>query len=100
MPGNGEAEEPGWEVDPDDEWGAAVLTTARAGSGSLAGSTWRGRELEAMGRSEGAFSGRPVSDPRQLRILELCYSKCPHGPRLAVTRTAWTGFVGAAARMS
>ena len=24
-------------------------------------------------------------------------SKRPHGPRLAVTRTAWTGFVGAAA---
>jgi hypothetical protein len=23
-------------------------------------------------------------------------SKRPHGPRLAVTRTAWTGFVGAA----
>ncbi|MGC0409288.1 hypothetical protein RKD32_002150 [Streptomyces sp. SAI-195] len=27
MPVNGEAEEPGWEVDPDDEWGVAVLTT-------------------------------------------------------------------------
>ncbi|MFC7898241.1 helix-turn-helix domain-containing protein [Streptomyces sp. NPDC057381] len=24
---NGEADEPGWEVDPDDEWGVAVLTT-------------------------------------------------------------------------
>ncbi|MCQ4202328.1 DUF397 domain-containing protein [Streptomyces coelicoflavus] len=24
-------------------------------------------------------------------------SKRPHGPRLAVTRTAWAGFVGAAA---
>ncbi|MEU9061660.1 helix-turn-helix transcriptional regulator [Streptomyces sp. NPDC048430] len=27
----------------------------------------------AVGRSVGAFSGRPVSDPRQLRILELRY---------------------------
>lgn len=27
----------------------------------------------ALGRSEGAFSGRPVSDPKQLRILELRY---------------------------
>ena len=23
----GEADEPGWEVDPDDEWGVAVITT-------------------------------------------------------------------------
>ncbi|MBT2476751.1 helix-turn-helix transcriptional regulator [Streptomyces sp. ISL-94] len=28
---------------------------------------------KAVGRSEGAFGGRPVSDPRQLRILELRY---------------------------
>ncbi|MGW7380412.1 helix-turn-helix domain-containing protein [Streptomyces sp. NPDC054794] len=27
----------------------------------------------AVGRSEGAFSGRPVSDPKQLRILDLRY---------------------------
>ncbi|MFE5715413.1 helix-turn-helix domain-containing protein [Streptomyces sp. NPDC056501] len=27
----------------------------------------------AVGRSDGAFGGRPVSDPRQLRILELRY---------------------------
>ncbi|MFD5446873.1 helix-turn-helix domain-containing protein [Streptomyces sp. NPDC003470] len=27
----------------------------------------------AVGRSDGAFSGRPISDPRQLRILELRY---------------------------
>ncbi|MGP3636631.1 helix-turn-helix domain-containing protein, partial [Streptomyces sp. 24-1644] len=27
----------------------------------------------AVGRSEGAFAGRPVSDPKQLRILELRY---------------------------
>ncbi|MGY0068415.1 helix-turn-helix domain-containing protein [Streptomyces sp. QTS137] len=27
----------------------------------------------AVGRSEGAFSGRPVSEPKQLRILELRY---------------------------
>ncbi|MER6094478.1 helix-turn-helix transcriptional regulator [Streptomyces sp. NPDC001728] len=27
----------------------------------------------AVGRSEGAFNGRPVSDPKQLRILELQY---------------------------
>ncbi|MBP0461249.1 helix-turn-helix domain-containing protein [Streptomyces montanisoli] len=27
----------------------------------------------AVGRSEGAFGGRPVSDPKQLRILELRY---------------------------
>lgn len=27
----------------------------------------------AVGRSDGAFSGRPVSDPKQLRILELRY---------------------------
>ncbi|WP_460086866.1 DUF5753 domain-containing protein [Streptomyces variabilis] len=25
--GSGEADEPGWEVDPDDEWGVAVITT-------------------------------------------------------------------------
>jgi hypothetical protein len=24
---NSEADEPGWEVDPDDEWGLAVLAT-------------------------------------------------------------------------
>jgi hypothetical protein len=27
----------------------------------------------AVGRSDGAFAGRPVSDPKQLRILELRY---------------------------
>ncbi|MEV0123519.1 helix-turn-helix transcriptional regulator [Streptomyces sp. NPDC050703] len=27
----------------------------------------------AVGRSEGAFNGRPVSDPKQLRVLELRY---------------------------
>ena len=27
----------------------------------------------AVGRSDGEFNGRPVSDPRQLRILELQY---------------------------
>jgi len=27
----------------------------------------------AVGRTEGAFSGRPVSEPKQLRILELRY---------------------------
>ncbi|MFD5749685.1 helix-turn-helix domain-containing protein [Streptomyces sp. NPDC127033] len=31
-------------------------------------------EGTAVGRSEGAFNGRPTSDPRQLRILELRYS--------------------------
>jgi transcriptional regulator with XRE-family HTH domain len=42
----GEADEPGWEVDPDDEWGVAVLTTV-------------GRQLrlrrEAMGMRAGDF---------------------------------------------
>ncbi|MEV6686599.1 helix-turn-helix transcriptional regulator [Streptomyces sp. NPDC051130] len=28
----------------------------------------------AVGRSEGAFNGRPVSDPRQLRVLEQCHA--------------------------
>ncbi|MFG2879355.1 helix-turn-helix transcriptional regulator [Streptomyces sp. NPDC048337] len=28
----------------------------------------------AVGRSEGAFNGRPVSDPRRLRILEQCHA--------------------------
>jgi hypothetical protein len=28
----------------------------------------------AMGRSDGAYNGRPTSDPKQLRILELRYS--------------------------
>ncbi|CAL9479653.1 hypothetical protein SUDANB132_03003 [Streptomyces sp. enrichment culture] len=28
----------------------------------------------AVGRSDGAFNGRPTSDPKQLRILELRYS--------------------------
>ncbi|MFE3578337.1 helix-turn-helix domain-containing protein [Streptomyces vinaceus] len=28
----------------------------------------------AVGRSEGAFNGRPVSDPRQVRILEQCHA--------------------------
>ncbi|MGW0366371.1 helix-turn-helix domain-containing protein [Streptomyces sp. NPDC002990] len=28
----------------------------------------------AVGRSEGAFNGRPVCDPRQLRILEQCHA--------------------------
>lgn len=28
----------------------------------------------AVGRGDGAFSGRPVSEPRQLRILELQFS--------------------------
>ena len=44
---NGEADEPGWEVDPDDEWGLAVLATAHrqgpvpeegAGVGEVGGS--------------------------------------------------------------
>ncbi len=26
-----------------------------------------------MGRSDGLFSGRPVSEPKQLRVLELQY---------------------------
>ncbi|WP_432183843.1 helix-turn-helix domain-containing protein [Streptomyces tendae] len=43
---NGEADEPGWEVDPDDEWGVAVLTTV-------------GRQLklrrEAVGLRAGEF---------------------------------------------
>ncbi|MFD5282912.1 helix-turn-helix domain-containing protein [Streptomyces rubrogriseus] len=46
MPVNGEAGEPGWEVDPDDEWGVAVLTTV-------------GRQLklrrEAVGMRAGDF---------------------------------------------
>ncbi|CAM5652994.1 Helix-turn-helix domain-containing protein OS=Streptomyces tendae OX=1932 GN=GUR47_11230 PE=4 SV=1 [Streptomyces tendae] len=46
MSGNGEADEPGWEVDPDDEWGVAVLTTV-------------GRQLrlrrEAVGMRAGDF---------------------------------------------
>ncbi|MFI5621503.1 helix-turn-helix domain-containing protein [Streptomyces sp. NPDC051567] len=28
----------------------------------------------AVGRSEGAFNGRPVSDPRRLRVLEQCHA--------------------------
>jgi len=28
----------------------------------------------AVGRADGAFNGRPVSEPKQLRILELRYS--------------------------
>nr|WP_033320412.1 hypothetical protein [Streptomyces yerevanensis] len=59
-----EEDEPGWEVDPDDDWGVAVIATV-------------GRQLklrrEAVGRSDGAFNGRPTSDPKQLRILELRY---------------------------
>src|ERR1044071_2398552 len=31
----------------------------------------------AVARSDGAFNGRPVSDPKQLRILELRYSTIP-----------------------
>jgi len=27
----------------------------------------------AVGRSDGAFNGRPITDPKQLRILELRY---------------------------
>ncbi|MFE0367497.1 helix-turn-helix domain-containing protein [Streptomyces tendae] len=46
MPVNSEADEPGWEVDPDDEWGVAVLTTV-------------GRQLklrrEAVGMRAGDF---------------------------------------------
>ncbi|GHK01124.1 hypothetical protein SY2F82_29210 [Streptomyces sp. Y2F8-2] len=44
----GEAEEPGWEVDPDDEWGVAVITTV-------------GRQLklrrEAVGMRAAEFRG-------------------------------------------
>ncbi|MFF0535035.1 helix-turn-helix domain-containing protein [Streptomyces coelicoflavus] len=47
MSGNGGADEPGWEVDPDDEWGVAVLTTV-------------GRQLklrrEAVGMRVGDFA--------------------------------------------
>ncbi|MGA5809506.1 Scr1 family TA system antitoxin-like transcriptional regulator [Streptomyces cellulosae] len=122
-----EMDEPGWEVDPDDEWGVAVITTVgrqvklrREAAGlrvpdfgrALGGrAAWQGQlqrlldvaqlhhvvlqvmptdcethsgldgriELlkfddgTAMGRSDGAFNGRPTSDPRQLRILELRY---------------------------
>ncbi|WP_411092637.1 Scr1 family TA system antitoxin-like transcriptional regulator [Streptomyces sp. 049-1] len=46
MPVNGETDEPGWEVDPDDEWGVAVLATV-------------GRQLklrrEALGLRAGDF---------------------------------------------
>jgi hypothetical protein len=110
----GEADEPGWEVDPDDEWGVAVIATVgrqlKLRRGAV-GMVWR-QQLEhllevgrlrnvtlqimptntdahpgvdgkiellkfpdgsAVGRSDGAFSGRPTTDPKQLRILELRY---------------------------
>ncbi|MEU8352146.1 helix-turn-helix transcriptional regulator, partial [Streptomyces sp. NPDC048845] len=35
----------------------------------------------AVGRSEGAFGGRPVSDPKQLQVLELRYGRAAGRPR-------------------
>ncbi|WP_181802798.1 Scr1 family TA system antitoxin-like transcriptional regulator [Streptomyces shenzhenensis] len=130
-----EADEPGWEVDPDDDWGLAVITTVgrqlklrreavgmRAAEFGVA-EEWtllrplggravlrqqlehlleaaqlRNVELQVMpmdrdehagvdggievlksedgsavGRSPAVANGRPVSDAKQLRILELRY---------------------------
>ena len=33
----------------------------------------KGRYGTAVGRSDGAFNGRPINDPKHLRILELRY---------------------------
>lgn len=62
--GGGGADEPGWDVDPDDEPGVAVV--AAVGRQIKA---WR----EAAGMRAGAFNGRSVTGSRQLRILELRY---------------------------
>ncbi|MFJ3123528.1 helix-turn-helix domain-containing protein [Streptomyces sp. NPDC086993] len=50
-----------------------VMPTAREEHAGMQGETQvlKFRDGTAMGRSEGAFNGRAVSDPKQLRILEL-----------------------------
>ncbi|SFY39347.1 helix-turn-helix domain-containing protein [Streptomyces atratus] len=50
-----------------------VMPTAREEHAGMQGETQvlKFKDGTAMGRSEGAFNGRAVSDPKQLRILEL-----------------------------
>lgn len=52
-----------------------VMPTARWNHPGLGGpiELLRFEDGTAMGRSDGAFNGRPTSDPRQLRVLELRY---------------------------
>ncbi|MGW2087389.1 helix-turn-helix domain-containing protein [Streptomyces sp. NPDC001880] len=52
-----------------------VMPTAREEHAGMQGETQvlKFKDGTAMGRSEGAFNGRAVSDPKQLRILELRY---------------------------
>ncbi|WP_328900469.1 helix-turn-helix domain-containing protein [Streptomyces sp. NBC_00441] len=117
MNANNETDEHGWDVDPEDESGAAVVAAVgrqlkvwREAAGMRAAEfgvligygedliykVEGGRRIPrpeyldrsddvlgaqiqvlkfkdgtAVGRSEGAFGGRPVSDPKRLRILEL-----------------------------
>lgn len=51
----------------------------------------------AVGRSEGAFNGRPVSDPKRLRTLDLRYGMLR---AQALTPHAWAGFVSYARDVS
>ncbi|MFG2287061.1 helix-turn-helix domain-containing protein [Streptomyces sp. NPDC048595] len=52
-----------------------VMPTAREEHAGMQGETQvlKFGDGTAMGRSEGAFAGRAISDPKQLRILELRY---------------------------
>ncbi|MGX9891612.1 helix-turn-helix domain-containing protein [Streptomyces sp. NPDC002276] len=52
-----------------------VMPTASAAHPGMSGriEVLKFEDGSAVGRSDGAFSGRPTSDPRQLRILELRY---------------------------
>ncbi len=52
-----------------------VMPTAHEGHPGTAGliEVLKFGDGTAIGRSDGAFNGRPVSDPKQLRILELRY---------------------------
>ncbi len=52
-----------------------VMPTDREDHGGMDGliQVLRFRDGSAVGRSEGVFNGRLVSDPKDLRVLELCY---------------------------
>ncbi|MFD4831814.1 helix-turn-helix transcriptional regulator [Streptomyces uncialis] len=52
-----------------------VMPTATEDNAGMGGElqTLRFRDGSGVGRQDGAFAGRPVSDPRRLRIIELRY---------------------------
>lgn len=72
-----EADEPGWEVDPDDDWGVAVVATV-------------GRQLKLRREAVGDSCVEIAIAPGTVHVRD---SKNAGGSKLALTRGAWANFV-------